>query len=101
MARKPSRFLLPVRRRAASKVNSSAISSAHGKIPAAKIAETQRLVFNQRLDAVVTAVLAIMILVLLVEALVQWTSLLIRKHDPVLHESPYVRTAWIAAAEGD
>jgi len=72
-----------------------------GKIPAAKIVETQRLIFNQRLDAVVTAVLAIMILVLLVEALVQWTTLLIRKREPVLHESPYVRTTWIAAAEGD
>jgi carbon starvation protein len=72
-----------------------------GKIPAAKIVETQRLIFNQRLDAVVTAVLAIMILVLLVEALAQWTTLLIRKREPVLHESPYVRTTWIAAAEGD
>jgi Na+-translocating ferredoxin:NAD+ oxidoreductase RnfA subunit len=57
--------------------------------------------FNQRLDAVVTAVLAIMILILLMEAVVQWTALLIRKRAPVLHESPYVRTTWIAAAEGD
>ena len=36
---------------------------AAGKIPAAKIAETQRVIFNQRLDAVVTMVLASMILV--------------------------------------
>ena len=42
----------------------------------AKIAETQRLIFNQRLDAAVTAVLAVMILVLLVEALVQWAKIL-------------------------
>ena len=42
------------------------------KFPAAKIADTQRVIFNQRLDAVVTAVLAGMIIVLIVEALVQW-----------------------------
>jgi carbon starvation protein len=84
-----------------SAANAMAAQIAAGKIPAAKIVETQRLIFNQRLDAVVTAVLALMILVLLVEAVVQWTTLLIRKRAPVLHESPYVRTTWIAAAEGD
>ena len=84
-----------------SAANAMAAQIAAGKIPAAKIVETQRLIFNQRLDAVVTAVLAIMILVLLVEAVVQWTALLVRKREPVLHESPYVRTTWIASAEGD
>jgi len=84
-----------------SAANAMAKQVAAGEIPAAKIVETQRLIFNQRLDAVVTAVLAIMILFLLVEAVVQWTALFIRKRKPVLHESPYVRTAWIAAAEGD
>jgi carbon starvation protein len=69
-----------------------------GKIPAAKIAETQRIIFNQRLDAVVTAVLALMILVLLVEAIVQWHAILARGKEPVLHETPYVATRW---AEGD
>jgi carbon starvation protein len=71
---------------------------AAGKIPAAKIAETQRVIFNQRLDAVVTAVLALMILVLLVEALVQWHAILGRGKEPLLHETPYVATQW---AEGD
>src|SRR5262249_59246775 len=72
-----------------------------GKIPAAKIAETQRLIFNQRLDAVVTVVLAGMILVLLVEALIQWTAILTNRRAAVLHESPYVVTQWAAGAEGD
>ena len=67
---------------------------AAGKIPAAKLADTQRLIFNQRLDAVVTGVLALMILVLIVEALVQWSSLLSRRREAVLHESPYVATRW-------
>jgi carbon starvation protein len=71
---------------------------AAGKIPAAKIAETERVIFNQRLDAAVTAVLATMILVLLVEALVQWHAILVRDKEPVLHETPYVATRW---AEGD
>jgi len=69
-----------------------------GTIPAAKILETRRIIFNQRLDAVVTAVLAAMILVLLLEAIAQWHAILSRGKKPVLHESPYVATQW---AEGD
>src|SRR6202007_829372 len=53
--------------------NAMAAQIAAGRISGAKLAETERLIFNQRLDAVVTAVLAGMILVLLVEALIQWT----------------------------
>ncbi|MGA7960886.1 MAG: hypothetical protein WCA33_04240, partial [Candidatus Acidiferrales bacterium] len=71
---------------------------AAGTIPAEKIALTQRLIFNNRLDAVVTAVLAAMILVLLVEAIGEWIAILSGRKKPVLHESPYVATRW---AEGD
>jgi len=74
--------------------NALAAQVAAGKIPAAKLADTQRLIFNQRLDAAVTAVLAAMVLVLIVEALVQWYALLSRRGNPVLHESPYVATQW-------
>jgi carbon starvation protein len=74
---------------------------AAGQVPTAKIAETQRLIFNQRLDAVVTIVLAGMIVVLLVEALMQWTAILAKRRAAVLHESPYVATRWAAGAEGD
>jgi len=52
-----------------------------GKNSSEKIAETQRLFFNQRLDAAVTGVLAAMILVLIVEALVQWYSILSRRKE--------------------
>ena len=78
-----------------------AVQIAAGKVPAAKLADTQRLIFNQRLDAVVTAVLATMVLVLLVEALMQWAAILSKRREAVLHESPYVATAWTAEAEGD
>jgi carbon starvation protein len=73
---------------------------AAGKIPTEKIAETQRLIFNQRLDAAVTGVLAAMILVLLVEALAQWYSILIRRKETVLHESPYIATRWATDYSG-
>ena len=78
---------------------------ATGKIPAEKIAETHRLILNQRLDAAVTGVLAVMILVLIVEALVHWYEILSRQKEPVLHEAPYVATSWptdfSGAAHGD
>ena len=78
--------------------NTLAAQIAAGKISAARIAEARRVIFNQRLDAAVTAVLAVMILVLLLEAVVQWHAILSRGKQPVLHETPYVATQW---AEGD
>jgi carbon starvation protein len=80
--------------------NALAAQIAAGKIPAGKITETQRLIFNQRLDAAVTGVLAAMILVLIVEALAQWYSILSRRKEPVLHESPYVGTRWAGDYSG-
>jgi carbon starvation protein len=78
---------------------------AAGAIPAAKIAATQRAMFNLRLDAVVTGVLALMVLFLIVEALVQWYLILSRRGEVVLHETPYVATQWpenfSGAAHGD
>jgi len=71
---------------------------AAGQIPAAKLVETHRLIFNQRLDAAVTATLAVMFLVLLAEAVVQWHAIFGRGKEPVLYETPYVATQW---AEGD
>jgi carbon starvation protein len=74
--------------------NALAAQVATGKIPAAKIGDTQRVIFNQRLDAVVTAVLATMIIILIVEALVQWYRILGESKNSVLHETRYVATRW-------
>src|SRR5437879_12115132 len=63
---------------------------AAGKIPTESLAETQRLIFNQRLDAGVTGVLAAMILVLIVEALVHWYAILSRRKESALAASPYL-----------
>jgi len=89
--------------------NVLAAQIAAGKIPADKLADTQRLIFNQRFDAVVTAVLAATILVLIVEALFQWYGLLTLRREHPLREVPYVATQWPAdftgvvqgTAEGD
>src|SRR5437899_2164966 len=85
--------------------NTLAAQIAAGKIPAAKLLETHRLIFNQRLDAAVTAILALMVIVLIVEALVQWYGILSSEREPLLHESPYVPTqcaeGFSGVAQGD
>jgi carbon starvation protein len=78
--------------------NALAAQIAAGNVAAAKVVETQRNIFNLRLDAVVSGVLAGMILVLLMEALAQWYAILSHSREPVLRETPYVATQW---AEGD
>jgi carbon starvation protein len=83
-----------------SNANALAARIAAGQIPPAKIAEMQRLIFNQRLDAVVTGVLALMILILIAEALVQWYAILSGRREAVLHEAPYVETRWAADFTG-
>jgi carbon starvation protein len=69
-----------------------------GAVPAAGLADTHRLIFNARLDAAVTALLAAMVLLLLFEAIAEWTGVLRGTRPGVLHESNYVATGW---AEGD
>jgi carbon starvation protein len=81
-------------------VNVLTAQLAAGKIPAAKIADMKHLIFNQRLDAVVTVVLAAMVAVLIIEALIQWYALLSRRTQPVLHEAPYVATQWAPGFTG-
>jgi carbon starvation protein len=80
--------------------NELAAQIASGAIPAARIAETQRLIFNLRLDAAVTLVLALMILLMIIEAVIQWCVILGRRREIVLHESPYVRTQWATGYSG-
>jgi len=83
-----------------SKASSLASQIAAGQIPVAKVAETHRLIFNQRLDAAVTGVLALMILVLLLEALAQWYAILSGRRETPLHEAPYVATQWAKGFTG-
>jgi carbon starvation protein len=81
-----------------SAANQMAARIASGVVPSEKVAEIGRQIFNQRLDAAVTAALALMVLVLVVEALFEWIRIWNSATPPVLHEAPYVKTRW---AEGD
>jgi carbon starvation protein len=70
---------------------------ASGAVPAEKRGETERLVFNNRLDAAVTALFAVLILVLILEALLEWYRILSGRKESVLREAPYVPTRWAEA----
>jgi carbon starvation protein len=63
---------------------------ASGKIPAGQIAATERLIFNNRLDAVVTAMLAILVLIILVDSIRVWLAIVRGRKAPSLSESEYV-----------
>ena len=68
-----------------------------GAVPPEKIAQTERLIFNARLDAAVTALFAALILVLIAEALYEWYRILSGRKAPALQETPYVPTGWAEA----
>ena len=63
---------------------------AEGKIPLAQIAESQRQIFNDRLDAVITGIFAGMVLLILAEAGRQWWLYARGRRKPVLKEAPMV-----------
>jgi len=69
-----------------------------GTVAAGGIEVTERLIFNNYLDAAVTALLAGMVFVLIGEALFEWYRILSARKMPSLREAPYVATRW---AEGD
>jgi len=70
---------------------------ADGGVPEAKVAETRHVIFNSRLDALVTGFFALLILLLLAEAATQWYRILAGKRPTGTTETPYVRSRW---AEG-
>ena len=57
-----------------------------------KIATVQRQIFNNRLDAVVTALFLTMVLVILIDCTREWLAILSRRKLPVLCEAEYKRT---------
>jgi len=61
---------------------------ATGTIPAAKIAETQHLIFNNRLDAVVTGIFALLVVLILAESARHWVLYAAGARAPVLTEAP-------------
>ncbi|MGH9863414.1 MAG: carbon starvation CstA family protein, partial [Candidatus Acidiferrales bacterium] len=71
---------------------------AAGAVPAAQVAATERLLFNDQLNAAVTALLASLVLLVVVSAAWEWLRLLSGRRAADLQETPYVATQF---AEGD
>jgi carbon starvation protein len=67
---------------------------ADGRVAPEKVADTRRLIFNNRLDAAVTGFFALLILALLAEAATGWYRLLTGRTTARLTETPYVRSRW-------
>ncbi len=65
---------------------------AAGKIAAAKIADTQVLIFNNRLDAAITGMFMAMVVVVLVDSFRVWVGILSGTRQSKLDETPFVMT---------
>jgi carbon starvation protein len=65
---------------------------ASGAVAAAKIGETQTLIFNARLDAVVCGIFLVLVTTILVDSVRLWTSILRGHHRVVTRETPFVPT---------
>ena len=61
---------------------------------------TARLIFNDRLDALVTGILIVLIAAILLESAREWIRVLAGRKQPVLRESPFVATRFAAEEQG-
>jgi len=71
---------------------------AAGSIPAAQVAQSQRLLWNDQLNAAVTGLLAGLVLLVVLSAAWEWYRLLSGQREPDLRETPFVASQF---AEGD
>jgi carbon starvation protein len=63
-----------------------------GKIAAAKATETQTLIFNNRLDALVCGVFLVLVTTILIDSMLLWIGLLNGTRDSRTFETPFVLT---------
>ncbi len=68
---------------------------ADGRMAAGQVAATERLIFNNRLDAAVTGLFSLLVLVIVVDSAREWSAILRRRKLPVLRESEYVVSALV------
>jgi carbon starvation protein len=61
---------------------------------------TARLVFNDRLDAVVTGGLVIMVTAIVLESVLQWTRVISGRQEPRVRESAFVTTRFATEEQG-
>jgi hypothetical protein len=62
--------------------------------------ETSRLIFNDRLDAVVTGVLVCMVALILLESVFLWVSVISGRMKARVKESPFVATRFATEEQG-
>jgi carbon starvation protein len=70
---------------------------ARGGVAPDRIGLTERLIFNNQLDAAVTGLFVVLILFLIAEALYEWYRILSGRTAATLHETPPVRTQYAEA----
>jgi carbon starvation protein len=68
------------------------LAQARALASAPATAANSRLIFNNQLDAAVTAGLVLMVALVLIESLRQWLEVLRGQREIVMRETPYVRT---------
>jgi carbon starvation protein len=61
-----------------------------GAVSAAKISETQALIFNARLDAAVCGLFIILVTTILIDSIRVWVGILRGTRDTQVHEAPFV-----------
>jgi len=70
---------------------------AGGMLPPDKVAQAERLIFNNRLDAALTALFVVLIVILIAEALYEWYRIVSGRKVAALQETPHVPTQWAEA----
>ena len=63
-----------------------------GKIAPSAMTQTQTVIFNARLDAVVCAVLALLVLIVVLDSIRVWTGITVGSADRRIQETPFVPT---------
>ncbi|MBS1827471.1 MAG: carbon starvation protein A [Acidobacteria bacterium] len=61
-----------------------------GKVSAAKLAETQTVIFNNRLDAVVCGLFLVLVTTILVDSVILWAGILRGTREARISETPFV-----------
>ena len=64
----------------------------HAALLASSTGANTRLIFNDRLDAVVTGTLIVLIGLILIESALEWTRVVSGRKQPKVKESPFVVT---------
>ena len=68
------------------------LAQAHALANGPVTAATAKLIFNNRLDAALTAILVVMVALVLIESIRQWIGVLTGKQEARVKESPFVMT---------